>query len=396
MSEYLQKCFSTAKINGLSLRNRVIKAATFEGMSRDGVPGEGLINFHRRIAQGGVAMTTIGYCSAEADGRVTDQMLYMDEQIKPQLQRLIAEVQQCGSKVSGQLSHCGNFSKNRQFQGRRPLGPSFGINSVGIAAGMPFAGSLSIAEIKERVQTFARAARFMKDTGFDAIEIHFGHGYGISQFISPRTNKRTDEYGGSLANRMRFALEVLAAVREAVGDDYPLLGKISMMDGVSDGIKIDDAVEIAKMLDRGGIDALVCSGGTSSMNPMLLFRGDSLLHGMIEQEKNPVMRMGLKMVGPKLFRHYPYEDTYFIAQAQRIRDAVACNVVYIGGCNSNRDIERVMAAGFDFVQLGRGLIYDPDFVRHAMADANYKNGCSHCNKCATLIEHPDGIRCTER
>jgi 2,4-dienoyl-CoA reductase-like NADH-dependent reductase (Old Yellow Enzyme family) len=395
MSQYLDKCFSSAKLNSLELRNRIIKAATFEGMSAKGKPKDSLGVFHSRLAEGGIGMTTLAYCGAESNGRVMDSMLYMDEQIKPQLQQIISDVHSHGAKVSGQLSHCGHFSKNKDFKGRRPLGPSFGINSVGIASGMPFAGALTIPQIKERVQTFARAALFMQQTGFDAIEIHFGHGYGISQFISPRTNKRKDEYGGSLENRMRFALEVLAAVRAAVGDDFPILGKISMMDGVGDGIKIDDAVEIAKMLDKGGIDGIITSGGTSSMNPMLMFRGDTLLNGMIEQEQNPLMRFGLKLVGPKLFRQYPYQDTYFLPEAQRIRDAVACAVVYIGGCNSNADIERVMSAGFDFIQLGRSLIHDPDFVKHAMADVNYKNGCSHCNKCATLIEHPDGIRCVE-
>ena len=103
-------------------------------------------------------------------------------------------------------------SKNREFQGKRPLGPSRAINSLGLTYGLPFAGTLTKTQIAERVATFARAAGFMKSVGFDAIEIHFGHGYGISQFISPRTNKRKDEYGGPLGNRMRFGLECLDAM----------------------------------------------------------------------------------------------------------------------------------------------------------------------------------------
>jgi 2,4-dienoyl-CoA reductase-like NADH-dependent reductase (Old Yellow Enzyme family) len=393
MSAMLDKCFSPAQLNGITLKNRIIKAATFEGKTPGGLPGERLRDFHVRVAQGDTAMTTIGYCAAEADGRINERMMYMDEYNRPQLQALIEDIQQAGSLVSGQLSHCGNFSGNKEFTGKRPMGPSRGINMLGLVKGLPFAGEMSHADIDRRVQVFARAAVYMKSVGFDAIEIHFGHGYGISQFISPKTNHRTDEYGGSLENRMRLPLRILEAVRKAVGDEYPILGKISMSDGVRGGVTYEESVEIASMLDKGGIDAIICSGGTSSMNPMLLFRGDSIVKGMIEQEKNILMKIGLKLMGPKLFKVYPYEEMYFLEHAKKIRDRVKCQVVYIGGVCTNDSIEQVMSAGFDFIQIGRGLLYDPDFVKNAMAQADYRNGCTHCNKCAALIDHPDGIRC---
>lgn len=393
MSAMLDKCFSPVQLNGITLKNRIIKAATFEGKTPGGLPGERLRDFHVRVAQGDTAMTTIGYCAAEADGRINERMMYMDEYNRPQLQALINDIHQAGSLVSGQLSHCGNFSGNKAFLGKRPMGPSRGINMLGLVKGLPFAGEMTHADIDRRVQVFARAAVYMKSVGFDAIEIHFGHGYGISQFISPKTNHRTDEYGGSLENRMRLALRILEAVRKVVGDDFPILGKISMSDGVRGGVTYEESVEIASMLDKGGIDAIICSGGTSSMNPMLLFRGDSIVKGMIEQEKNILMKIGLKLVGPKLFKVYPYEEMYFLEHAKKIRDRVKCQVVYIGGVCTNNSIEQVMSAGFDFIQIGRGLLYDPDFVKNAMAQADYRNGCTHCNKCAALIDHPDGIRC---
>lgn len=392
-SELLHKALSPARLNGLNLRNRLIKAATFEGKSPGGQPGEELRRFHERLGRGGIGMTTLGYCAAEADGRIHSDMIYMDEYLRPWLTDFISSVQQTGARVAGQLSHCGNFSKNKALRGKRPLGPSFGLNMMGLASGLPFAGSLTIPQIRQRVQVFADAARFMTSVGFDAIEIHFGHGYGLSQFISPITNKRKDAYGGSLSNRMRFPLEVLAAVRAAVGDDFPLLGKISMSDGVRNGISYDDAVEIAALLDQGGIDAIVCSGGTSSMNPMLLFRGDSIAKGLIEQEQNPLMKVGLRLFASSMFRNYPYQDLYFLEQAKRIRARVSCNVCYIGGVCSNDNIRTVMAEGFDFMQLGRGLLFDPDFANHAGAEPDYRNACTHCNQCATLIEAPGGIRC---
>jgi 2,4-dienoyl-CoA reductase-like NADH-dependent reductase (Old Yellow Enzyme family) len=396
MSDPVEKCFAPARLAGLELRNRLIKAATFEGKSRGGVMSEELVRLHERIGQGGIAMTTLAYCASEADGRIHEHMLWMHEGLRAQLEAFVARMHATGAKVSGQLGHCGHFSKNRELRGRRPLGPSRGINSLGLAYGLPFAGELSQAQIRERVATLGQAAGFMKSVGFDAIEIHFGHGYAISQFISPRTNRRTDAYGGSLANRMRFGLECLAAVREAVGADFPLLAKISMMDGVRGGTSLEDSLEIAAMLEAGGIDAIVCSGGTSSMNPMLLFRGDSLAPGLIENEEKWILRLGMKLVGERMFRRYPDQDLYFLDEARRIRDRVGCAVCYIGGVCTTESLRTLMAEGFDFVQLGRGLLYDPDMPKKAAADAGYVNGCTHCNRCATLIDTRDGIRCVLR
>jgi 2,4-dienoyl-CoA reductase-like NADH-dependent reductase (Old Yellow Enzyme family) len=147
------------------------------------------------------------------------------------------------------------------------------------------------------------------------------------------------------------------------------------------------------MLDAGGIDALICSAGTSSFNPMLYFRGDSLAKGLIEAEKNPITKLGLKLIGNRMFRNYPYYELYFLEDAKRIRDRVNCQMIYIGGCTDLDSLGSVMKEGFDFVQLGRPLIKDPAFVNNAMADRNYKNGCTHCNRCAALIEAPGGVYC---
>lgn len=396
MTDPLDKCFSEVTIKSLTLRNRLIKAATFEGKSPGGIPSEALVRFHERIGQGGIGMTTIAYCAAEPDGRIHENMMYMHEGIRPELERFIRTVQATGAKVSGQLGHCGAFTKNLEFSGKRPLGPSKGTNALGLSYGLSRIAEMTKPQIRERVQVIGRAAAFMKSVGFDAIEIHFGHGYGISQFISPKTNQRKDEYGGSLQNRMRFALEVLAEVRKSVGDDYPLLGKISMTDGVPGGVTYEDSVEIAAMLEAGGLDVIICSGGTSSMNPMLLFRGDSMVPGLIKHEKSRLMKIGIRLAAPLMFKDYPYEEMYFLEEAQRIRDRVQCGVCYIGGVCTAASIRTVMGAGFDFIQLGRGLIFDPDLPKRAQSDANYENGCNHCNQCATLIEAPGGIYCVER
>lgn len=394
LNKELEKCFSPAMLNGLELKNRFIKAGTFEGMTPGGIPGDSLRDFHLRMAQGGVAMTTLGYCASEADGRLNEDMQYMHEGIAPQLSSLIDTLHQAGTKVSGQLSHCGGFSKNAELEKRRPQGPSFALNGLGVAKGMFFADAMKLSDIPKFVQTYHDAAAFMKKVGFDAIEIHFGHGYGLCQFISPKTNKRKDQYGGSLHNRMRLSLECLEAVRKAVGDDFPVIGKISLTEGVRGGSSYDDAVEISRLLDKGGIDGIVTSGGTSTMNPMMMFRGDSALQPMLKAEPSLLMRTILRLAGPAMFKNYPYKELYFLEHAKRVRDAVQCNMIYVGGASSNESFETLMKEGFDFIQLGRTLLSDPNLPLEAEKQANYKSRCVHCNECVATIEHPKGIHCT--
>ena len=394
MNAHLQQCFLPAKLNGLELRNRFIKAGTFEGMTPGGIPSPALHNFHNRIADGGVGMTTIGYCAVEADGRLHENMLYMHDGIRPQLRQLIDGLHARGAKVSGQMGHGGGFSKNRELQRKRPLGPSFGINMLGAANGMFFCDAMTHADIRNLVQTFHDAAVFMKSVGFDALEIHFGHGYGLCQFMSPKTNRRSDEYGGSLTNRMRLPLQVLEAVRKAVGDTFPVIGKISLTEGVRGGLDYDDAVEIAMLLDKGGIDGIVTSGGTSTMNPMIMFRGGNIQKPLMRAEKNPLMKAVMFLSGPMIFKNYPYEELYFLEQAKRIRNKVQCDLIYVGGASTNSSFQQLMADGFDFIQLGRTLLSDPDLPEQAANKEDFKSRCLHCNECVATIEHPNGIHCT--
>jgi 2,4-dienoyl-CoA reductase-like NADH-dependent reductase (Old Yellow Enzyme family) len=126
---------------------------------------------------------------------------------------------------------------------------------------------------------------------------------------------------------------------------------------------------------------------------MLLFRGDNILPGLIKVEKSRFLRLGMRLAGKQVFRDYPYEELYFLDGAKRVRDRLKrAKLCYIGGASTMQSLNTVMGE-FDFVQMGRALIKDPAFVNHAMADPNYVNNCDHCNRCATLIYHPDGIRC---
>ena len=382
------------KLGKLALQNRFIKAATFEGMTPAGVPGKRLKDFHMEIAEGGIGMTTISYCTTEADGRIMESMMWLRDEIKDDLSSMISDLKKTGVKVSGQVTHCGHFSQNKALQkDQPPKGPSKMFVGIGLTAGRPIAPAMTHSDITDLINTYRDAARFMKDVGFDAMEIHFGHGYGLSQFISPKTNKRTDAFGGSHENRMRVPLACLAAARDEVGPNFPILGKISMTDAVKGGITYEQGLEVAKSLDKAGIDGIIPSAGTSSYNSMYLFRGQTIAKGMADMQSNPLIKTLLKLVGPALWKSYPYEATYFLDASKRIKASVSCPVIYVGGVSTRADIDRVFEAGFDFVQIGRPILKDPNFVKNASLDVDYDSGCTHCNYCVPLIQHPDGIRC---
>jgi 2,4-dienoyl-CoA reductase-like NADH-dependent reductase (Old Yellow Enzyme family) len=388
----VNSALSSTNLNGLELKNRLIKAGTFENRSPDGVPSQSLVNFHKEFAKGGIAMTTIGYCAVENAGRLNANMLTMHEDFRSEISQLVREVQALGCKVSGQMGHCGAFSKNHTLQGR-PKGASGGLNLLGFAEGLWFCDAMSLSDIDHMVEAYSDAAKFMKSVGFDALEIHFGHGYGLCQFLSPLTNHRKDNYGGSLENRLRLPLRVLAAVREAVGEDFPILGKITMSEGRRGGLRYEDSLEICKALDEAGIDAIIPSNGTSTMNPMLMFRGDSILPALLRYEKNRIMRLLLRMMGKKMFPTLPFYEMYLLEHAKRIRDVVKCKLVYIGGATSGDNFNQIVDAGFDFIQLGRTLLADPDLTLKLAENPHFKSRCTHCNQCVGTIESPQGIHC---
>jgi 2,4-dienoyl-CoA reductase-like NADH-dependent reductase (Old Yellow Enzyme family) len=400
MSAHLERAFGGAKLGGIELKNRFLKAATFEGKTPGGVPGQPFLDFHMAPVDGGIAMTNFAFCATEADGRIYDNMLYMLERVRSTLSDSIQQIHAKGAKVCGQLAHCGGFSGNNKLaRTKRPLGPSAKLSMIGLTAGMPFVSEMNTAEVQHLTKTFEASSRFMLDVGFDAIEIHFGHGYALSQFLSPLTNKRSDAYGGSLSNRMRLPLEALAAVQSATEGKIPLIGKLSLTDGAEGGITEGETIEFARQLDQAGIAAVIVSDGTSSHNPMKMFRGDSMLKGLLANEPSLIARAGLRLIGPMMFKSYPYEDLYLLDGATKVRDQVDCQVIYVGGCNTSNDVEKVMSAGFDFIQLGRALIRDPNWVHNMKAALDrgegYSSQCIHCNFCATLIKHPDGVSCPE-
>jgi 2,4-dienoyl-CoA reductase-like NADH-dependent reductase (Old Yellow Enzyme family) len=386
------RVFAPASLGPLRLRNRVIKSATYEGMSPGGVPSPALVAFHRRLAAGGVAMTTVAYCAVSPDGRTFGEQMWMDPAIVPALGGLTAAVHAEGAAASIQLSHCGYFSRNRDLTIRRPLGPSARLNEYGLMTGLPFAGAMTVADVMAVTEEFGLAAARAVEAGFDAVEIHLGHGYLLSQFLSPATNRRRDRFGGSLGNRLRFPLAVVRRVREVVGPRVAVLAKINLCDGVRGGLGVDEAACVARCLEAEGTDALVMSGGLVSRNPLFLLRGATPLRQMIAVEKSRLQRLSLRLFGRALVRSYPFEELFFLPEARVVRAAVRIPLVLLGGVVSRANLETAMREGFEFVALGRALIADPDLVRRMEAGLAERTRCNACNQCIAEMD-AGGVRC---
>ncbi len=370
----------------------MIKAATYEGMTPGGTPAPALEEHHRRLAAGGVGMTTVAYGAVCAEGRTFEHQLLVDEARVAPLRRLTDAVHAEGAAASLQLSHCGFFSRLRGEAGQAPRGPSFGFNAYGLMAGLPFARAFDEAGLADVVEAFGRAAERAVRAGFDAVELHLGHGYLLSQFLSPATNRRRDRFGGSLENRLRLPLQVVRRVRRAVGPDVAVLAKTNLRDGFRGGLEVPEAVEIARRLEGEGVDALVLSGGFTSRTPFYLLRGGRPLADVIRVERSRLQRLALRAFGPVWVKAYPFERCFFLPHAREVRRAVRMPLALLGGITSLDDMQAARREGFEFVALGRALIADPTLVDDLARGRARRTRCNACNRCIPEAE-AGGVRC---
>jgi 2,4-dienoyl-CoA reductase-like NADH-dependent reductase (Old Yellow Enzyme family) len=372
--------FQQARLGPLTLRNRIIKAATFEGMARNALVGDDLIAFHRAHAAGGAAMTTVAYCAVAPEGRTQRHQLWMRQEALPGLRRLTDAVHAEGAAVSAQLGHAGPVANSRST--RLPaLAPSARVNPQAMA----MTRRATVADIERITAAHATAAELAVRAGFDAVEIHLGHNYFASSFLSPRLNRRRDAYGGSLANRAKVALGAARAVRDAVGDRVAVLAKLNMDDGVRGGLGIEESLEVARWLERdGSLDALELTCGSSLLNPMYLFRGEAPLREFAATFKQP-MRLGVRLTGGRFIRAYPYQEAYLLDSARRFRAALKLPLILLGGISQRATMDLAMAEGFEFVAMARALLREPDLVNRLRADPATRSLCVHCNKCMPTI-----------
>ncbi|MCO5972177.1 NADH:flavin oxidoreductase [Actinoallomurus soli] len=372
--------FEPARLGPLTLRNRVIKAATFEGMTKGALVSDALIEFHRRHAAGGVGMTTVAYCAVAPEGRTERHQLWMRPEALPGLRRLTDAVHAGGAAISAQLGHAGPVANGRS-NGVPSLAPSAGFNPQSLQ----FNRRATRDDIERITKAHGDAALLAIEAGFDAVEIHLGHNYLASSFLSPRLNRRRDAYGGSLANRAKVALGIARAVRAAVGDRIAVLAKFNMDDGVPGGFWLDESLQVARWLERdGGVDALELTAGSSLLNPMYLFRGDAPLREFAGAFPQP-QRLGIALVGGRFLRSYPYQEAFLLDSARQFRAALKLPLVLLGGITERATMDRAMAEGFEFVAMARALLREPDLVDRIRKDPATRSLCIHCNKCMPTI-----------
>lgn len=369
--------FTPASIGPLTLRNRTIRAAAFESMCPGNAPSEMLYNYHTSVAAGGIGMTTLAYAAVTQSGLSFERQLWLRPDIIPGLRKITDAIHREGAAASIQIGHCGNMS-HRSICGCTPISASSGFNiySPTIVRGM------KQSEIVALSKAFGQAVHLAREAGMDAVEVHAGHGYLISQFLSPYTNHRKDEYGGSLENRMRFMKMCMEEVMKAAGSDMAVLVKMNMRDGFKGGMETDETLEVARTLQNEcGAHALILSGGFVSRAPMYVMRGSMPIRTMTHYMPAGWLPVGVRMAGRLMIPSEPFKEAYFLEDALKFRAALKMPLVYVGGLVSREKIDEVLGHGFEFVSMARALLNDPAFVNRMRENQQARCDCGHSNYC---------------
>ena len=382
------KLFTPFQLGPLTLRNRTIRSAAFESMGKDFGPTQKLKDYHVSVARGGVGMTTLAYASINRSGVSFNSQLWLREEIIPALKDITDAIHREGAAAAIQIGHCGNMT-HWSTAGSFPVSASNGFNLYSPT----FHRRMSHAEIAETAKDFGRAVKLAHEAGFDSVEVHAGHGYLISQFLSPWTNRRRDAYGGSLTNRMRFMQECLTEVlEEATKLKMAVVVKHNMEDGFKGGIEVPESIEIAKEIERLGVHGIVLSSGFVSRAPMAVMRGriPTKTMGYYMGWNEWLQKIVVSLFGQWMIKQYDFEECFFLENAKKFREALKLPLIYVGGLVSREGIERVLGEGFELVQMARALINDPAFVNKMKeGDLTTRSGCDHRDYCIARMYSRD-------
>ncbi len=366
MSRYT-RLFSPIRLGALQLANRLVFAATSSELAdKQGFVHDDMAQYYAERARGGTGLIIVEATYVEEEGkRLHHNAMLNDDKFIPGMRKIVDAVHEAGAKIALQLNHGGRETVP-EISGSPPLSPS-PVPSRFTAVGDPvMPKELSVADIDRITRRFVEAASRAREAGYDAIELHGAHGYLIGQFLSPDVNLRQDEYGGDTRRRARFYVELMRAIKQTLGEDYPVIARMNGVDHSPTGLELDEAVEIAAILEEAGADSISVSGGIHSSRPYRIVPG-----------------MGV-------------ERGCYVRYSEAVKRRVRVPVMTVGRINSPELAEQILAKEqADFICLSRALIADPYFpVKAAEGRADEIAPCIACNECLATIHHHKGIACT--
>jgi 2,4-dienoyl-CoA reductase-like NADH-dependent reductase (Old Yellow Enzyme family) len=359
----MNQLFAESNIGGMTLPNRFVRSATWEGMAtEDGSVTPKLVETMAALAKGGVGLiiSSHAYVSPEGQAGPWQLGIYKDELMEG-LRKMTSAVHAAGGKIAAQLAHAG-CQAAAALSKRAPLVVS-DFEGLMTSPRKEMEGT----DIRYVVTAFVDAAQRAKDSGFDAVQLHAAHGYLLNQFLSPAYNRRQDEHGGSLLNRARILLDILRRVREAVGKDFPILVKMNCQDFISNGLTLADSLQAAQLLGQAGIDAIELSGGVLSSGKLSPSR-----MGINSQEK----------------------EAYFREEARSFKKQISVPLILVGGLRSLEVAERIVEEGIaDYISMCRPFIREPGLINRWKSGDRCKAKCLSDNQCFKPAVEGKGIYC---
>lgn len=377
------------QVGSLSLKNRIVKAATVENMATErGEVTDELIRFYEKQARGGAGLLITGGACVQPNGRSVKYVLGgYDDAHMPGLQKLSTAVHKAGGTIVLQIYHCGRQTKP-ELVNNDVIGPSrVKDRMTGV---MPRA--MTEHEIEETIKAFGRTAARARETGYDGVEVMAAHGYLISQFLASRTNHRSDKWGGPIENRARFLFRIIEQVKSDAGDSFPVLVKLNTDDKLKKGMTVQDSAWVSERLSGYGADAVKLSGGTfeSSLN---ISRGDIPAEEILE-EFSGWTRFKYSLIIKVMRRKFKFSDAYFLENTKQIKPRTNIPVIAVGGLRSPGMMDQMVADGHaDLVAVGRPLIRDPDIPNKILAGDLKRFSCINCNRCFIRIIQDKPLRC---
>lgn len=358
----MSKCFEPGRINRMELANRFVRSATWEGMAtEDGAVTPKIMEMYAALVEGGVGLIITSHAYVAEPGQAGPWQLgvYKDELI-PSLKELAMVVHDRGGKIVMQFAHAGNFAAKQLTQ----TSPWVASDFEGLSSSPR--REMTTDDIRALTVSFAQAANRAKVAGFDGVQLHSAHGYLLSQFLSPLYNRREDEYGGAIENRAKFHLDVVRAIRDVVGVDFPILVKLNCGDFVEGGLDTADAVQVGKLLAEAGLDALEISGG-------VLTGGRLSPSRMVKNED---------------------QEAYFKDEARAFRQELGIPLILVGGMRSFETAEKLLDDGTtDFISMCRPFIREPDLINRWQSGDRRKALCKSDNACFKPAMEGKGVYC---